>query len=73
MQFSPARLTVGSGDWIVFSNKDLFPHTVTADGGLFDSQAIGANAAWKYRAGHPGVYPYHCAFHPTMKGTVTVR
>jgi plastocyanin len=73
MQFRPVQLTVGTGDWIVFSNKDLFPHTVTADGKSFDSHAIAANAEWRFRAGQPGVYPYHCTFHPTMNGTITVR
>jgi plastocyanin len=73
MQFRPAQLTVRPGDWIVFSNRDLFPHTVTAEGKSFDSQAIGANATWSYRAAEPGVYSYRCTFHPAMKGKITVQ
>jgi plastocyanin len=73
MQFSPARLAVHAGDRIVFSNKDLFPHTVTADGNVFDSKGIASNASWSYRAGKPGTYPYHCSLHAMMKGTLTVR
>jgi plastocyanin len=73
MQYSPSELSVHSGDWIVFSNKDLFPHTVTADGKSFDSNGIAANASWKFQAAGPGVYSYHCIFHPTMKGKITVR
>ena len=73
LQFRPSQLTVHPGDWIVFSNKDLFPHNVAADGKAFDSLGIAANASWRYRAGKPGVYGYHCVYHPTMTGRVTVR
>jgi plastocyanin len=73
MQYKPSQLTVHAGDWIVFSNRDLFPHTVTSAGKAFDSQAIGANASWRYQAAKPGVYAYGCSFHPTMKGQITVR
>ena len=74
MQFKPSQLTVHAGDRIVFSNKDLFPHTVTAqDGKAFDSRAIAPNASWSYRAAGSGVYSYRCSFHPTMHGQFTVR
>lgn len=73
MQFRPAQLTVHPGDWIVFSNKDLFPHTVTADNKSFDSRGVAANASWRYRAAKPGVYSYRCIFHSAMKGKVTVQ
>lgn len=73
MQFTPQNLTVHPGDQVVFVNKDLFPHTATADDKGFDSHDIAANAAWKYQAGTPGEYAYGCTYHPTMKGKVTVR
>lgn len=73
MQFKPARLVVHAGDRIVFANQDLFPHTVSADSGAFDSHQISAAASWTYRTAKPGTYPYHCAYHPTMKGEVTVQ
>jgi plastocyanin len=73
MQFRPAQVSVHAGDRIVFSNKDLFPHNVTADAKSFDSLDIAANAAWTYRATKPGTYPYHCAYHPTMQGEIIVK
>ncbi len=73
MQYKPSQLSVHVGDWIVFSNKDLFPHTVTATGKAFDSRAIGATASWRYQPIKPGEYAYGCSFHPTMKGQITVR
>ena len=74
MQFKPSQLTVHPGDRIVFFNKDLFPHTVTAqDGKSFDSRGIAPSASWSYRATGSGVYSYRCTFHPTMHGQFTVR
>ncbi|MGH8230349.1 MAG: plastocyanin/azurin family copper-binding protein [Steroidobacteraceae bacterium] len=40
MQYQPQTLTVRRGDRIRWVNKDLFPHTVTAEGGGFDSPEI---------------------------------
>jgi plastocyanin len=73
VQFSPRGLTVKSGERITWVNKDLFPHTATADAKVFDSNAIAPNAAWTWVAGKPGTYTYACTFHPTMKATITVR
>lgn len=73
LQFSPAKLTVHRGDRIVWINKDLFPHTVTAEGKVFDSQSIAPNASWTYVARKSGQFPYSCTFHPTMRGTLVVQ
>ena len=73
VQFSPPSLTVKSGELVTWVNKDLFPHTATADAKAFDSKAIAPNAAWTWVAGKPGTYGYACTFHPTMKATITVQ
>ncbi|HEY3786099.1 MAG TPA: cupredoxin family copper-binding protein [Steroidobacteraceae bacterium] len=73
LQFSPQTLTVHRGDHIVWVNKDLFPHTVTAAAKEFDSQSIAANASWTYVAKKSGTFPYSCTFHSTMKGTLVVQ
>lgn len=73
MKFNPERLTVHRGDRIVWVNKDLFPHTVTADGRRFDSHSIAANASWSTVIAKAGDYAYTCSFHPTMKGIVSVK
>lgn len=73
LQFTPQTLTVHRGDRIVWVNKDLFPHTVTASGKEFDSQSIAPNAAWTYVARKSGKFGYSCTFHPTMKGTLVVH
>jgi|SRR5579859_2782554 len=72
MQFHPQELTVRRGDRIVWENKDLFPHTATADK-VFDSGSIVSNASWSYVATKRGEYAYTCTFHPTMKGKLNVQ
>ena len=73
MQYNPAQLRVRRGDRIVWVNKDLFPHTVTAASHAFDSGSISANSSWTYVASKAGEYAYGCTFHPTMKGLIEVQ
>jgi plastocyanin len=73
MQFSPAALSVHRGDRIVWANKDLFPHTVTASNKAFDSGSIAAGGSWTYVANKAGEFSYGCTFHPTMKGSLKVQ
>jgi plastocyanin len=72
MQFSPQNLTVRAGDRVVWVNKDLFPHTATADAKDFDSGSIASGASWTLVAKRAGAYGYGCSFHPTMKARLTV-
>lgn len=72
-RFDPPELTVRPGDTVVWVNRDLFPHTVTAQSGVFDSGSIAPDKSWKYRVRKVGVLPYFCAFHPSMKGTLRVE
>ena len=73
MQYNPPELRVHRGERIVWVNKDLFPHTVTAAAHAFDSGSIAAGASWTYVAGEAGEYAYGCTFHPTMKGILKVQ
>lgn len=73
MQFNPKELMVHRGDRVVWVNKDLFPHTVTAQARAFDSASIAAGASWRYVATKRGAFAYGCTFHPTMKGKITVQ
>jgi len=68
----PETLTVRPGDVVVWTNKDPFPHTVTA-AGAFDSGPIAPGKSWRFTAKKPGTYPYLCTLHTTMKGTLRVE
>lgn len=73
MAFVPRTLEVAKGDTIVWTNKDLVPHTATSKSGGFDSQTLRTEASWSYTATRTGTFEYLCTFHPTMAGTVRVR
>ena len=68
----PETLTVKRGDTVIWTNKDPFPHTVTAPG-KFDSHDIPAGGSWKYVARVAGDYPYSCTLHSNMKGMLRVE
>ena len=65
-------LTVKRGERVVWTNKDLVPHTATA-AKVFDSRSVAPNASWSYVARKPGRYDYVCTLHPTMKATLVVE
>ncbi|WP_087131546.1 cupredoxin domain-containing protein [Caballeronia pedi] len=73
MRFEPSALTVVRGDRIVWVNKDLFPHTATADAKTFDSHDIPPEASWSYVPRSAGRYAYFCSLHPTMRAVLDVR
>ena len=55
-----------------FVNKDSTVHTVTADGGSFDSGNVQAGQTWTHTFTTPGTYAYHCVYHPWMKAKIIV-
>ena len=71
--FVPETLTVKQGDTVVWTNKDPFPHTATAQDRRFDSREIAPDKTWKYTVRKKGKIPYVCTLHPTMKGTLVVE
>lgn len=74
MAFTPAVLTVHAGDRVSFENRDLVPHTATAqqpDG--FDSGTLASGKTWTYTFRQTGSVEYTCIFHPTMKATILVN
>jgi plastocyanin len=71
--FVPANLDVPVGTRVTWTNDDPAPHTVTADGGAFDSRQLDQGASYSVVLDAPGVFPFHCEIHPTMVGEVRVR
>jgi len=70
--FAPASITVKVGTTITWTNHDSAPHTVTADDGSFTSGSLATGATFSQTFAKAGTYPYHCNFHSSMKGAVTV-
>ncbi|SDE93528.1 cupredoxin domain-containing protein [Limimaricola pyoseonensis] len=71
--FVPARISLAPGDSVVFTNRDLAPHTVTAESGAFDSGRLGMGQSVRMTFPAAGSYPYFCAIHPRMRGAIQVR
>lgn len=70
--FSPKDLTISAGSKVTFTNADSAPHTATADNGSFDTGRLNQGQAASLTFSAAGTYTYFCAFHPNMKGTITV-
>lgn len=71
--YEPNDLHVAVGTTITWTNTGGAAHTVTSDDGTsFDSGPIQPEKQFSRVMDSAGTFPYHCTFHPYMKGTVTV-
>ncbi len=71
-KFEPATIKIKTGQTIRFVNEDEDQHTATAQDISFDSKALDTGQAYTHTFTKAGSYPYICAVHPFMKGTITV-
>ncbi len=73
--YSPDNIAVviGANNTIKWTNNDASPHTVTANDGSFYSGNMAPGETFTYTFSKPGVYEYHCTYHPWMVGTITVK
>ena len=76
-QFRPGRLEIKAGTAVVWTNQDDITHTVTSgtpDGrnGRFGQRLEGKGTAATVAFSEPGVYPYFCERHPSMRGEIRV-
>ncbi|HEV8360607.1 MAG TPA: plastocyanin/azurin family copper-binding protein [Candidatus Thermoplasmatota archaeon] len=70
--FDPSVVQIHAGDAVLWRNLDDFEHTTTLDG-VWDSGELWQDETFAYTFDLPGVFPYRCAFHPTMVGAVVVQ
>lgn len=71
-RFSPATVTVGVGEAVVWTNDDDLDHTITAEDGSFESGKLKARGRFQHRFARAGTFSYSCALHPREKGRVVV-
>ena len=71
--FSPDAVDVAVGTTVTWTNNDSITHTSTSDGAGWDSGAIAPRAQFSMTFQNAGSFPYHCAIHPGMVGTITVH
>lgn len=70
--FDPVTLTAKVGQEITWTNQGNAAHTVTFDTGGIDSGSLSSGATFKHTFDAAGTFTYHCSFHSSMQGTVTV-
>jgi plastocyanin len=70
--FTPASVTIATGDSIKWTNKDTKTHQVVSNSGAFASPIIGAGKTWTHTFNTAGTYRYHDALHPALTGKVVV-
>jgi plastocyanin/uncharacterized cupredoxin-like copper-binding protein len=70
--FGPDTLEVTAGTEVTWTNGDPEAHTVTADGGAFDSGSIDPGGSFSHTFTETGTYDYICSIHPSMMGRITV-
>lgn len=74
MEFHPVALEVHRGDTVIWTNRDIVPHTATATGkSAWDTGPILQGKSGRYVPQHRGVLPYACTLHPVMLGKLIVK
>jgi len=71
--YAPQQITVKAGTTVTWINRDDIPHTVTSKTMLFKSNALDTDDKFSFTFTAPGTYPYFCALHPHMTGTIVVE
>jgi plastocyanin len=70
--FSPASVTIATGDAIKWVNKDTKTHQVVSNSGAFASPIIAAGKTYTHTFNTAGTYRYHDALHPSLTGKIVV-
>lgn len=70
--YDPDPVTIEEGGKVIWVNRDVAPHTATADDGSFDTGTIEQDKLKSESFKDPGTYTYFCQIHPDMHGTVEV-
>jgi len=77
MAFDPPSISISRGDCVCWTNEDGMAHTVTFEvdnpgGNPASSGDISPQNSFDAEFQMVGTFEYHCANHPSMKGTVVV-
>ncbi len=70
--FNPTTINIQEDSTVEWTNAGANEHTVTADDGSFDSGDIAAGDKYPRKFETVGTFAYHCKYHASMTGTVTV-
>ena len=71
MKFQPENLQLHKGDTVIWINKDIVAHDVTAVNKAWNSPPLLSDASWKKAITQSDAY--YCSIHVVMKGHLTVE
>jgi plastocyanin len=71
--FTPDDVDVAVGTTVTWMNTDSVSHTSTSNASGWNSGTIAPGRQFSFTYQTAGTFPYHCAIHPGMVGTVVVR
>lgn len=69
--FVDSTASVSVGDTVRWTNNQSVSHTVTSGEELWDT-TLSNGGTFEFTFDDAGTYPYFCAIHPSMTGTVEV-
>ena len=72
-KFIPDRLVVRPGDKIIWTNRDIAPHTATGDDESWDTGKIGKDESQAVTVTAGMQASYFCRYHPNMKAGLVVE
>ena len=77
-QFKPTPVEVPVGAKVSFTNQDDITHTITSGtpdspDSKFSHRLEGKGSTATVEPGKPGVYPYFCERHRSMRGEIRVK
>lgn len=73
LKYLPGELEVAAGDTVIWTNRDIVPHTVTLPGNEGRADTVASGDSIVIVVQETGARRYHCRFHPTMTGVLHVR
>lgn len=71
--FSPQVDTITAGDSIQWTNNGAVIHTSTSNALVWNSGNLSPGQSFTFQFNTPGTFPYHCAIHTFMTGTIVVK
>jgi len=72
-KYAPEDLVIAPGTTVRWVNQDEETHTVTSTTEAFKSGGLNLGDEYTHTFTAPGVYPYTCALHEFMHGTIVVK
>jgi len=72
-KYAPEDLVIAPGTTVRWVNQDEETHTVTSTTEAFKSGGLNLGDEYTHTFTAPGVYPYTCALHEFMYGTIVVK